>query len=72
MYMHVYMYVYIETNIPDSGYMYVYMCHRHGIGDIEKMMGSCVVMVIVNISSDAGKFTDELDVSSVHVLWFSY
>ena len=31
-------------------------CHRHGIGDMEKAMGSCV---------------DELDISSVHVQWFS-
>ena len=46
-------------------------CHRHGIGDMEKMMGSCVVMVIVNFGSDAGKCTDELDISSVHAQWFS-
>ena len=26
------------------------VCHRHGIGDVEKMMGMCVAMVIVNFS----------------------
>ena len=35
-------------------------------------MGLCVVIVIVNFSSDAGKCTDELDVSSVHAQWFSH
>ena len=37
------------------------------IGDMEKKMGSCVVMVIVNFGGDAGKCTDKLDISSVHV-----
>ena len=46
-------------------------CHRHGIGDMEKMMGLCVAMVIVNFGSDAGKCADELEVSSAHAQWFS-
>ena len=33
-------------------------------------MGSCVAIVIVNFGGDAGKCTDELDVSSVHAQWF--
>ena len=47
-------------------------CHRHGIGDMEKMIGLCVVMVIVNFGGDAGRCADELDISSVHVQWFSH
>ena len=46
-------------------------CHRHGIGDKEKTMGSCVAIVIVNFGSDTGKCTDELDISSAHSQWFS-
>ena len=33
---------------------------------MEKMMGLCVVMVIINFGSDSSECTDELDVSSVH------
>ena len=33
---------------------------------MQRMMDSCVAVVIVNFSSDAGKCADELDVSSVH------
>ena len=40
--------------------------------DMEKMMGLCVAMVIVNFGSDTGKWADELDISSVHVQWFSH
>ena len=47
-------------------------CHRHGIGDMEKMLGLCVAMVIVNFGSDASKCIDKLDVSSAHVQWFSH
>ena len=36
------------------------------------MMGSCVAIVIVNFDSDAGKCADKLDISSVHVQWFSH
>ena len=41
-------------------------CHRHGIRDKEKTMDSCIVIVIVNFGGDAGKCTDELDISSAH------
>ena len=34
---------------------------------MEKMVGSCVAMVTVNFGGDAGKCTDELDISSAHV-----
>ena len=36
------------------------------------MMGSCVAMVIVNFGGDANKCADKLDISSMHVQWFSY
>ena len=48
-----------------------YIGHRHGIRDKEKMMGLCVVIVIVNFSGNANECADELDISSVHVQWFS-
>ena len=35
-------------------------------------MGLCVVIVIANFGSNAGKCTDELDISAVHVQWFSH
>ena len=35
------------------------------------MIGLCVAMVIVNFGSDASKCADELDVSFVHMQWFS-
>ena len=40
--------------------------------DIEKMMGLCVVMMIVNFGGDAGKCADKLDISSAHAQWFSH
>ena len=55
-----------STEIPEGE------CHRHGIGDMEKTMGSCVPMVIVNFGSDASECTDELNISSAHVQWFSH
>ena len=57
---HIYIYIYI----------YIYICHRQGIGDKEKMMGLCVMIVIVNFGNDAGECTDKLDVSSAHAQWF--
>ena len=36
------------------------------------MMGLCVVMMIVNFGGDAGKCADKLDISSMHVQWFSH
>ena len=51
---------------------YIYIYHRHGIWDKEEMMGSCVAIVIVNFGSDASECADELDVTSVHVQWFSH
>ena len=39
---------------------------------MKMMMGLCVVMVIVNFGSDGGKCADELDISSMHVQWFSH
>ena len=50
----------------------IYICHRHGIGDKEKTMDSCVAIVIVSFGSDAGKCIDKLDISSAHVQWFSH
>ena len=47
-------------------------CHRHGIRDMEKTMGSHLAMVIVNFSGNAGECADKLDVSSVHAQWFSH
>ena len=49
-----------------------YTCHRHGIGDKEKMMGLCVAIVIVNFGSNASKCAEELDISSVYAQWFSH
>ena len=39
---------------------------------MEKMMGSSVVMVIINFGGDAGKCADKLDISSAHVQLFSH
>ena len=55
-----------------AGYTVWLWCHTHGIGDIEKTVGSCVAMVIVNFGSDASKCADELDISSVDAQWFSH
>ena len=35
-------------------------------------MGSYVVIVIVNFGGDTSECTDELDISSAHVQWFSH
>ena len=35
-------------------------------------MGSCVAILIVNFGGNAGKCEDKLDISSVHVQWFSH
>ena len=35
------------------------------------MIGSCVVIVIVNFGSDTGECTDKLDIPSAHGQWFS-
>ena len=53
-------------------YRQTYICHRHGIGDMEKMMGSCVAIVIINFGSDASEYVDKLGIYSVHVQWFSH
>ena len=39
---------------------------------MEKMMGLCVAVMIVNFGSDAGKCADKLDISSAHAQWFSH
>ena len=53
-------------------YKYIHKCHMHGIQDKEKTMGSCVAIVIVNFSGDAGECADQLVISSVHAQWFSH
>ena len=39
---------------------------------MEKTMGLCVAMVIVNFGSDTSKCADKLDITSVHVQQFSH
>ena len=38
---------------------------------MEKTMGLCVAIVVVNLGSDAGKCVDKLGISSAHAQWFS-